>query len=152
MYEPRTYRHRVDDRDLTSFSVVVKETDLYVRATSNLKSKTHRLVLKYRNALERYIRLHPVFLTTLEPLPVGRDAPRIVRAMAEATARVGVGPMAAVAGAIAEFVGTELLPFSSDVIIENGGDLYIKSTAYISFSLIKLYSAVGIGVPEIVER
>ena len=39
----------------------------------------------------------------------------------------GVGPMAAVAGAIAEFVGEELLAYSPEVIIENGGDIYIKS-------------------------
>lgn len=128
MYEPRTYRRWIDDRDLTSFSVVVKETDLHVRATTNLKSKTHRLVLKYRDALERYIQQHPIFLTSLEPLPVGRDAPEIVRTMAEAAAKVGVGPMAAVAGAIAEFVGTRLLDFSPDVIIENGGDIYLKTT------------------------
>ncbi|RLC36168.1 MAG: UPF0280 family protein, partial [Candidatus Nealsonbacteria bacterium] len=39
----------------------------------------------------------------------------------------GVGPMAAVAGAIAEFVGKELSNYSSEVIVENGGDIFIKS-------------------------
>ena len=128
MYEPRTYRHRVEGKDLTSFNVTVKETDLYIRATANLKRKAHRLVLKYRHQLESYIERHPVFLTSLEPLPVAGDAPHIVRQMAEAAQIAGVGPMASVAGAIAEFVGYELAPFSPDIIVENGGDIYLKSS------------------------
>jgi ApbE superfamily uncharacterized protein (UPF0280 family) len=128
VYEPRTYRHWVTDKSLVGFNVVVKETDLYIRARSDLKRKAHRLVLKYRQQLEGYIERHPSFLTSLEPLAVGSDAPRIVTEMAEATKKVGVGPMAAVAGAIAEFVGKELLESSPEVIVENGGDIYLKSS------------------------
>ncbi len=127
MYEPRTYRHWVKGKDLVSFNVVVKETDLYVRDSRNLKRKTLKLVIKYRDTLERYIERHPSFLTSFEPIHTGDDAPRIVKLMSESAEKVGVGPMAAVAGAIAEFVGTELLPFSPEVIIENGGDIYLKS-------------------------
>ena len=35
--------------------------------------------------------------------------------------------MASVAGAVAEFVGNDLLPFSAEIIVENGGDIYLKS-------------------------
>jgi ApbE superfamily uncharacterized protein (UPF0280 family) len=128
MYQPRTYRHWVKDKELVSFNVVVEETDLYIRATSDLKRKAHRMVLKYREMLESYIERHPAFLTSLEPLAVGSDAPRIVTEMAEAAKKVGVGPMAAVAGAIAESVGKELLESSPEVIVENGGDIYLKSS------------------------
>jgi len=127
VYQPRTYRHWVKDKDLVSFNVVVKETDLYIRATTNLKRKALRLVLKYRDALERYIERHPSFLTSLEPIAVGDDAPHIVSEMAEAATKAGVGPMASVAGAIAEFVGSQLLAFSPEIIIENGGDIYLRS-------------------------
>ena len=127
MYEPRTYRHWIKDNDLTSFNIVVKETDLYIRASTNLEKKAYKLVVKYRNALERYIRQHPAFLTSLEPLPVSDDAPHIIIEMSAAAEKVGVGPMASVAGAIAEFVGNELSAFSPEIIIENGGDIYLKS-------------------------
>jgi len=127
MYQPRTYRHRVKDDSLIAFNVVVKETDLYIRASSNLNRKAHKSVLKYRRILEAYIERNPNFLTSLEPLDVGQDAPRIVREMAEAASKVGVGPMAAVAGAIAEFVGNELSAFSPEIIVENGGDIFLKS-------------------------
>src|SRR4030042_1035148 len=126
MYEPRLYRHWVKGRDLVSFNVTVKETDLYIRARRNLKRKTLKEVLKYRALLERYIERHPEFLTTLEPILVSDDAPQIVKLMAEAARAVNVGPMASVAGAIAEYVGKELLPFSKEVIVENGGDIFLK--------------------------
>ena len=127
MYEPRSYRHWVKDKDLISFNVTVKETDLYIRASSNLYRKAYKLVLKYRRMLEEYIKRNPAFLTSLEPLTVSEDAPCITREMAKAASKVGVGPMASVAGAVAEFIGNELLAFSPEIIIENGGDIFLKS-------------------------
>jgi ApbE superfamily uncharacterized protein (UPF0280 family) len=127
MYQPRTYRHWVKDKDLVSFKVAVKETDLYIRARANLKRKALKLVLKYRQLLEKYIERHPLFLTSLEPVAAGDDAPQIVAEMAESARKVGIGPMAAVAGAIAEFVGSQLLDSSPEIIVENGGDIYLKS-------------------------
>jgi ApbE superfamily uncharacterized protein (UPF0280 family) len=127
MYQPRTYRHWVKGNDLAAFEVTVKETDLYIRASSDLKSKASELVVIYRGMLEEYIEGHPLFLTSLEPVAVEKDAPPLVAEMAEAAKKAGVGPMAAVAGAIAEAVGKELLALSPEVIVENGGDIYLKS-------------------------
>jgi hypothetical protein len=39
----------------------------------------------------------------------------------------GVGPMAAVAGAVAEGVGRCLLEHSRQVVVENGGDIFLKT-------------------------
>ena len=128
MYEPRLYRHWIRGKDLVSFTVTVRETDLHVQAKRNLKRKTLKAVLKYRALLERYIEHHPEFTTALEPVWVGDNAPQIVKAMSEAAKAVGVGPMASVAGAIAEYVGKELLPSSPEVIIENGGDIFLKTS------------------------
>jgi len=127
MYQPRTYRHWIRSQDLVSFNVVVKETDLHIQAVARLQRKAVKSVSKYRDILERYIERHPSFLTSLEPLATGDDAPQLIKAMAESAGKAGVGPMAAVAGAIAEFVGYELLPFSPEIIIENGGDIFIKT-------------------------
>ncbi|MFH1003396.1 MAG: UPF0280 family protein [Chloroflexota bacterium] len=127
MYQPRHYRGWVAGQDLVAFRVVVRETDLYLRATTDLTGPARRLVRRYRQPLEGYIRQHPDFLTSLVPLQVAAGAPPIVRRMAEAAARAGVGPMAAVAGAIAECVGEGLAALSPEIIIENGGDIYLKS-------------------------
>ena len=128
MYEPRLYRHWIKNQDLVNFNVTVDETDLHIRACTNLRRKALKLVLKYRNALKNYIELNPSFLTSLEPIPVARDAPSIVQNMADSSREVNVGPMASVAGAIAEYVGNDLVNFSPEIIIENGGDIYLKST------------------------
>jgi len=137
MYQPRTYRHWVKDKELVAFKVTVKETDLYIRAKSDLKNQARKLVLKYRRTLEEYIGGHPIFQTSLEPVAVADGAPQIVTGMAEAAQKTGVGPMAAVAGAIAEAVGSKLLDFSPEVIVENGGDIYLKS---LSKRLIGIYA------------
>jgi ApbE superfamily uncharacterized protein (UPF0280 family) len=125
-YQPRTYRHWIESKDLAAFTVTVKETDLYIRASSNLQRKAQRLVLKYRGQLENYIEQNGDFLTSLKPLPVPMHAPHIVMEMIEAGRKANVGPMAAVAGAVAEFVGRELLELSPEIIIENGGDIFMK--------------------------
>lgn len=126
-FEPRTYRNRIHGTDLVSFGVTIKETDLYIRARKNLKSKAQRLAEKYRDILEKYIERYPDFLVTREPFNLDDNAPLIVKEMAESGAAAGVGPMAAVAGAIAEYVGNELLEYSTEVIVENGGDIFMKS-------------------------
>jgi len=125
MYEPRTYRNWIKDSDLVSFNVVVKETDLHIRALSNIEAKALESVARQRQPLEEYIKGHPHFYGSLEPVEVEKDAPVIIREMAEAAGIAGVGPMAAVAGAVAEAVGNDLLAFSPEVIVENGGDIFM---------------------------
>jgi ApbE superfamily uncharacterized protein (UPF0280 family) len=125
-YQPRTYRHWIEGKDLVPFTVTVKETDLYIRAATNLQRKAAKLVEKYRGQIERYIENNADFLTSLKPLSTPSHAPRIVSDMIEAGRQTGVGPMAAVAGAVAEYVGRELLTFSPEIIVENGGDIFLK--------------------------
>jgi ApbE superfamily uncharacterized protein (UPF0280 family) len=125
-YQPRGYRHWIEDKNLVSFTVTVKETDLFIRAASNLQRKALKLIEKYRAQLEHYIEKNPDFLTSLKPLAVSPLAPRIIKVMLEAGQKAGVGPMAAVAGAVAECVGRELLEFSPEIIVENGGDIFLK--------------------------
>ena len=126
MYEPRIYRYWIKDSDLVSFNITEKQTDLYIRARRNLKDKALKSLQKHRAILERYIGKHPLFLTTLEPYQIEENAPTIIKEMAGASWVAGVGPMAAVAGAIAEAVGKDLLDFSSEIIVENGGDIFLK--------------------------
>ena len=122
------YRNWVKDNDLVSFNIVVEQTNLYIRAHHNLKTKALQSVIKHRRSLERYIDHHPLFLTTLEPYPGEQNAPAIVKAMTTASEVANTGPMSAVAGAIAEAVGKDLLPFSPEIIVENGGDIFLKTS------------------------
>ena len=127
MYQERTYRKLVDTDKLTTFRVVVQETDLLVHAARKLVAETKELVLEHRGYVEAYIKTHPEFMTTLHPWRLEGPAPNIVSDMIVAGKDAGVGPMAAVAGAIAEHVGLGLLNLTDQVIVENGGDIFIKT-------------------------
>lgn len=116
--------------DLVFFVVQVKETLLSICAQRNLEKKALEAVLKCRGDIERHISNYPEFLVSFEPLPVQEsipDLPEIIKQMLLAARVASVGPMAAIAGAIAEYVGKELLPFSSEVIVGNGGDIFMVS-------------------------
>lgn len=126
-YKERTYRETVRTNDLVRFTVSIKETDLLISAETDLTKEAMGAVMKYRNQIEKYIEEYPVFKTTLEPYAPDKFAPEIVRDMSEFCSRAGVGPMAGVAGAVAEFVGYDLLPLSCELIIENGGDIFLNS-------------------------
>jgi hypothetical protein len=119
------YRRHVIAADLVSFEVTVKETDLMIMAERDLASEARDLVLTHRLRLEEYLAGNPEFLTALEPIGEKATAPEIVRVMSEAARKAGVGPMAAVAGVIAELVGAGLKSHSRELIVENGGDLYL---------------------------
>jgi len=125
-YVDRIYREISTGRHYTRFSVKVSETDLYILADSDLTPLACDLVHRYRSQIEEYIRIHPEFAASLVPLGSDALAPAIVRTMLDASLKAGVGPMASVAGAIAEHVGRRLLEKSINVVVENGGDIFLN--------------------------
>jgi hypothetical protein len=128
MYERRTYRNLVKTDDLIKFEVIVKETDLLVRTEKDLSRETRESVLKYRHQLEAYIASNPEFQTSLIPVKDDPGVPEIIREMIRTSRLAQVGPMAAVAGAMSESVSKDLLKFSKEVIVENGGDIYLATS------------------------
>ena len=125
VYTERTYRDKAAPEGLSSFRVVVNETDLWIAADRDLTGKAMESIKVHRAGIEEYITAHPVFATTLkvwdQPVP-----PRsIVARMVDAARAVGIGPMAAVAGSIAEAVARDLIGYTTRVMVENGGDLYM---------------------------
>ncbi|MBI4620540.1 MAG: UPF0280 family protein [Desulfobacterales bacterium] len=135
MYQKRTYRDIIHNNRFTYFQVAVKETDLYIGANKDLSKEAREAVLKYRHQIEEYIRRVPEFQKSLIPLPLDTFAPRIINAMMEASSLTGTGPMAAVAGGISEFIGKELLKQSEEIIVENGGDIFLKTSSKTSIGI-----------------
>lgn len=132
VYEPRNYRKLHSETDLQHFQVCCKETDLDIAIATgadrpDLTRLANELAAQYRRILEQYGQRKPVFLTTLEPYQPEEDAPSIVKEMCDATKLAGVGPMAAVAGLFAQRIGRELACHSPEVIVENGGDIWLKT-------------------------
>lgn len=125
-YQKRSYRNLLSKDNLVAFKVSVKETDLFVQALKPLEDITRELILEKRGYIEHYIKRYPEFARTLKPWRVNGPEPVIINDMAVAGEKAGVGPMAAVAGAIAEHVGKDLLKHSDEVVVENGGDVFLR--------------------------
>ena len=134
-FTERTYRNKVLNHSLISYQVKVRETDLFISSDHDFRQAARQSVHRYRGYLESYIKIHPDFLTSLNPLKIDDLAPDIVRDMMKVSQVAGVGPMAAVAGALAEYVGRDLLKLTPNVIVENGGDIFLKSKDEISIGI-----------------
>jgi len=125
MYEERFYR----DQILSKFKIEVsfKESDLLICSDKEIASEIARgILIKYYEQIEEYVMKNPLFLTSLSPLEIDQTAPPIIKEMLENSNVTGIGPFSAVAGAVAQYVGEELLNYCQELIVENGGDIFLK--------------------------
>jgi ApbE superfamily uncharacterized protein (UPF0280 family) len=114
--------------------IVVKESNILLTTDMDNVDLTN-FIIKERYGLKSYIRLHPEFLSSLEPLEV-ENAPPLVKEMARASRLAGVGPMAAVAGTISQFCLNYLLDQGSRYsIVDNGGDVALKTNRDVTVGL-----------------
>jgi hypothetical protein len=135
-YQPRLYREAMGNSRWISFRSAFRETDLWVAIDREHYRKeaeqfTMDRILFYRGILEGHIALYPEFRDSLTPVVAPGGVHPLIEAMSEAALAAGTGPMSAVAGAVAEYVCMDLLKeFDADeVIIENGGDIFMKLAA-----------------------
>lgn len=135
-YQPRLYREAMGNSRWTSFRSAFRETDLWVainreHCRKEAESFTMDRILFYRRILEGHISIYPEFRDSLTPVVAPGGVHPIITSMSNAGLAAGTGPMSAVAGAVAEYVCMDLVEkFSADeVIIENGGDIFMKLTA-----------------------
>ena len=93
-------------------------------------------IVRQRRILEDYIQRDPAFGHSFEPVELLADAPEVARRMDRAARLVGVGPMAAVAGIMAEFAASAGIEAGADeAIVENGGDIYLQSAGPVIIGL-----------------
>jgi ApbE superfamily uncharacterized protein (UPF0280 family) len=103
-------------------------------------------IVRQRRILEEYIARHPEFQSALEPIDLRADAPQVARHMAWAARRAGVGPMAAVAGAMAQIAAEAALAAGAEeAIVDNGGDIYLKAVE-------PVVVALGTGTTRLADR
>ncbi len=116
--------------------LVFKESNIHVQCDNGRYfDVAYGSLLKHRAEIEDYIARDRFFLSSLEPVDV-RRAPRIVEEMARAAKMAGVGPMAAVAGAVADFIlGDMARAGARNIVVENGGDIAIRVREKIKISI-----------------
>lgn len=116
--------------------LVFKESNIYVQCDNEKYfDVAYESLLRHRVEIEDYIAREPFFLSSLEPIEV-RRAPEIVMEMARAARMMNVGPMAAVAGALADFILRDVARAGAkSVIVENGGDIALSVRDKIKISI-----------------
>jgi hypothetical protein len=108
-------------------TIITDKQEALEAAVSSIKS--------HREKLEEYIIQFPVFKMALGPIEL-EEGPEAARLMAEASRRAGVGPMAAVAGVLADLAVSDMLVTGAKVaVVENGGEAYLVSERPIDIAI-----------------
>ena len=102
----------------------VGQTALSVVCDDAYLDTVRSAVFRARETLESKIAEDPFFGTTYDPYPVSESDDPLIKRMCQASELAGVGPMAGVAGAVAEFaVAAAKADGCRHIIVENGGDI-----------------------------
>ena len=97
--------------------------------------KAKNALKRHRRSLEAYIKTNPTFLHSLEPVPAP-NKPLVAKLMAEAAEKANVGPMAAVAGVLADLAVKDMLRAGCKVaVVENGGEISAMSNVPIDVAV-----------------
>ena len=163
MYEPRTYRDRMGGNRFVSCTMTIQETDLWIGVDPAAASRigmdrilrtARTTVTRLRHELSTYLASHPAYGRSLTPVIPAHNAPGIARAMAEASAKSGTGPMSAVAGAFSQAVGLAILGLDGEpieVVVENGGDIFVSAqqplTVFVEAGESSLSGSIGVRIP-----
>ena len=149
-YNNRDEYRRIVSSELKCWKTQHLQTELLVCADSLQETTAYDAAVFLRGQMDEYIAQHPAFESSLAPVSALPGAPQVIGDMCEAATAAGVGPMAAVAGAFAAHVGNAVLRQSAQVIVENGGDVFMKmekkATAAIFAGASPLSMKIGIAI------
>ena len=153
-YKERSYRSRFSDDGRRWFCVKFLESDLWIGVDSgsyraSMEDEVYAFLVDLRRQMDAYLLMDPAYKAALTPYDAGLEAPGILKEMSRISHKTGIGPMSAVAGAVAkhvaDFLGTK------EVIVENGGDIYAKATSDMDISVFAgqspLSEKVGLHIP-----
>ena len=153
-YKERSYRSRFSDDERRWFCVKFLESDLWIGVdrgsySASMEADTYAMLVDLRRSMDAYLLMDPQFKAALTPYDAGLEAPEILKEMSHISHKTGIGPMSAVAGAVAkkvaEFIGTK------EVIVENGGDIYAQAASDMDIAVFAgqspLSEKIGLHIP-----
>lgn len=161
MYEPRLYRGDMNGERFRFFRTVHHESDLLTGVPHHhydpgMGKVVMGELIRLRKVLLEYAERDPRFLSSLDPIdlpePSPVSAPGLpvageIRTMIACGHLTGTGPMAAVAGLFAQRAGEKILDTygEMEVVVENGGDLYLHN-------LTDLFSVIHAGTSALSDK
>ena len=133
-YRERSYRSRFSNDERRWLCVKFLESDLWIGVdngsySASMESDTYAMLVELRRSMDAYLLVDPAYKTALTPYDAGSEAPDILKEMSRVSHKTGIGPMSAVAGAVALKVADYLKSKHGvkEVIVENGGDIYAEA-------------------------
>lgn len=153
-YTERSYRSRFSDDGRRWFCVKFLESDLWIGVDSgsyraSMEDEVYAFLVDLRRQMDAYLLMDPAYKSALTPYDAGLEASGILKEMSRVSHKTGIGPMSAVAGAVAKHVAVFLE--TKEVIVENGGDIYAKATSDMDISVFAgqspLSEKVGLHIP-----
>jgi len=110
--------------ELVLAKVEIEETAATIAAERGFLESAVEAIRSTRLQIERHIRQDRFFLTTLEPYDPEPSSTKVIRRMCAASSAAGVGPMATVAGVIAqEALEAMVSKGCRHGWVDNGGDI-----------------------------
>lgn len=157
-YQPRKYREAMRKGRFNSFVVSYKQSDLWIgvnpiECSKELKSFALDELKILWDKLENFIHLHPIIQNSLSPIDIPENSPPEIIQMIKSGNKAGIGPMSSVAGFFSEYIGKliegKFQP--EEIIVENGGDIYLNIKDEITISIYAgnspLSEKIGIKIP-----
>ncbi|MBR5707237.1 MAG: UPF0280 family protein [Bacteroidaceae bacterium] len=153
-YKERSYRSRFSDDERRWFCVKFLESDLWIGVdrgsySASMEADTYAMLVNLRRSMDAYLLMDPQYKAALTPYDAGLEAPDILKEMSRISHKTGIGPMSAVAGAVAKKVAEFLN--TKEVIVENGGDIYAQAASDMDIAVFAgqspLSEKIGLHIP-----
>ena len=157
-YKERSYRSRFSGDERHWFCVKFLESDLWIGVDSgsyraSMEQDIYAMLVDLRRTMDAYLLMDPGYKAALVPYEAGLEAPTLLKDMSRVSYRTGIGPMSAVAGAVAlrvaDFIKSKFNV--KEVIVENGGDIYADANSDMDISVFAgqspLSEKVGLHIP-----
>ena len=157
-YRERSYRSRFSNDERRWFCVKFLESDLWIGVDNgsyraSMEADTYAMLVELRRSMDAYLLMDPQYKAALTPYDAGLEAPTILKDMSKVSHKTGIGPMSAVAGAVALNVAEFLKSKYSvkEVIVENGGDIYAEAHSDMDIAVFAgqspLSEKIGLHIP-----
>ena len=157
-YKERSYRSRFSNDERRWFCVKFLESDLWIGVNSgsysqSMEADSYAVLVELRRTMDAYLLMDSDYKSALTPYDAGIEAPSILKDMSKVSHKTGIGPMSAVAGAVALNVAEFLKDKFGvkEVIVENGGDIYAETDSDMDISVFAgqspLSEKIGLHIP-----
>ena len=157
-YKERSYRSRFSNDERRWFCVKFLESDLWIGVdigsySASIEADTYSMLVDLRRSMDAYLLMDPQYKAALTPYDAGLEAPNILKDMSCVSHKTGIGPMSAVAGAVALRVAEFLKSLFGvkEVIVENGGDIYAEAHSNMDIAVFAgqspLSEKIGLHIP-----